>query len=64
MSNEKKSDDALAQRLEEILDSEHELRLLWMKATGCTYDESVKAFNDAKNEAVRELERRGALHSE
>lgn len=55
MKSELKSDEELAQRFEEILDPEHGLRLIYMSATGCTYDEAVAAFTKAKKESVLKL---------
>lgn len=45
-------DERLARDFERILESEHEYRLIYMKATGKSYDEACGAFEQAKHDAV------------
>jgi len=55
MPNETKSDEELASGFERILESEHQLRLVWVRATGGSYEDAVAAFEQAKSRAVTEL---------
>lgn len=55
MSSETKSDDELARDFERILESEHQLRLVWMKATGKSYEEAIEAFAKVKADAITKM---------
>jgi len=55
MTSETKSDEELAIGFERILESEHEVRLIYMRATGSSYEEAMAAFENVKRLAVAEL---------
>lgn len=60
MPNEMKSDEQLANDFERILESEHGVRLIYMRATGKSYEEATQALEKAQER--REHAARAATH--